>query len=204
MKRRIAPRIARPFALLALTLILVLGGCDDGIEPLVWGNFPDTAVLYSLARPEHVSQPSAYNMAGMNPVVVEQPKLNPSDFDFAVTEDDAGDFLLLPAGLFADFDIRPGIGIQEGTTFDALSRAPRDGYTFEEPVVAETDVVYVIRSRQASNGCFFYGKMEVLELDPDGFVRIRALTNPNCSDRSLVPNAPVEEDDEDGEGDGEG
>lgn len=204
MKRRIASRIARPIGLLALTSTLVLGGCDDGFGPQIWGNFPDTVELYSLARPDHVGLPSAYNMAGLNPVVVDQPKRNPADFDFAVTENDEGEFLLLPAGVFANFSIRPGIQVDSTATFDELSRAPRDGYTFEEPVVADSNTVYVVRSRQASNGCFFYGKIEVLELDPEGSVTIQALANPNCSDRSLTPNAPPPEEDDDGEGDGEG
>ncbi len=201
MKPGIASRIARPLGLLALTSTLVLGGCDDGFDPLIWGNFPDTVELFSLARPEHVDRPSAYNMTGRIEVVVDRPKLNPSDFDFAVSENDAGEFLLLPAGVFADFDVRPGI-IDTTATFDGLTRAPRDGYTVDEPVVADSNTVYVVRSSQARNGCFFYGKIEVLELDPAGSVTIRALTNPNCSDRSLVPNAPPPEEDEEDGGEG--
>lgn len=200
MKRRIASRIARPVGLLALLSTLVLGGCDDGLEPRIWGNFPDTAVLHSLARPEHVGLPSAYNIAGLHAVIIDQPKGNPADFDFAVTENDQGEFLLLPAGMFANFSIRPGIQVDSTATFDELSRAPQEGYSFEEPVVADSNLVYVVRSRQAGNGCFSYGKIEVLELDPAGSVTIRALANPNCSDRSLTPNAPPPE--EDGEGGG--
>lgn len=180
-----------------MTSTLVLGGCDDGFPPEIWGNFPDTVTLFSLARAEHVDRPSAYNMTGRFEVVVDRPRLNPADFDFAVSESDEGEFLLLPAGVFAEFDIRPGI-IDTTATFDGLARAPRDGYTVEEPVVADSNTVYVVRSSQARSGCFFYGKIEVLELDPTGSVTIRALTNPNCSDRSLVPNAPPEEDEEDG------
>lgn len=202
MKPRIASRIARPLGLLALTSTLVLSGCDDGFGPQIWGNFPDTVTLFSLARPEHVDRPSAYNMTGRSGVVVDRPKLNPADFDFAVSENGEGEFLLLPAGVFAEFDVSPGI-LKDTTaaTFDELARAPRNGYSVEEPVVADSNRVYVVRSRQARNGCFFYGKIEVLELDPTGSVTIRALTNPNCSDRSLVPNAPPEEDEE---GAGEG
>lgn len=200
MKRPDAPSATRSITFLALALTLVLGGCDDGFEPLVWGNFPDTVALFSLARPEYVDRPSAYDMAAEVAVVVEQQRANPATFDVAVTEDDEGTFQLLPAGLFADFDIRPGIFHHPSATFESLMRAPREGFEFEQPVRADTTGVYVIRSRQAPNGCFYYGKLEVLELDPAGIMTIRALRNPNCSDRSLVPNAPPVEEDGDGEG----
>jgi hypothetical protein len=203
MKRPNASSITRPLGLLALTSTLILGGCDDGIQPRIWGNFPDTVMLFSLARPEFVNRPSAWDFANARAVVLEQQKDVPSVFDMAVTEDDEGRFLLLPAGLFADFDIRPGIVEVPAASLDDVTRAPRDGYTFDEPVPADTNVVYVVRSRQSPSGCFFFGKMEVLELDPTGIMTIRALTNPNCSDRSLVPNAPVQEDDGEGGG-GEG
>jgi hypothetical protein len=32
-----------------------------------------------------------------------------------------------------------------------------------------------------------YGKFEVVDLDPAGIVELRALRNPLCNDRNLVP-----------------
>ena len=190
------------FALLAAGASVALTGCDDGIQPLVWGNFPDTVELYSLARTDFVNRPAAYSLAYQAPVprgalVLETlPSAFAFEFDFAVSEDESGQFLLLPTGVFAQADVQPGIFVDSTATFDSLERAPRDKYITDEPVVASTDVVYVLRSRQARTGCFYYGKMEILELDPAGIVTLRILANINCSDRSLVPNAPIEEDDE--------
>ena len=207
MTRRIARPIALVFGLLAAGASVALTACDDGIQPLVWGNFPDTVELYSLARTEHIDRPAAYSIAyqgfagSRGAIVVERLLGSPFAFDFAVSEDEAGTFLLLPTGVFAESDVRPGILVDDTASFEGLQRAPRDGYITEEPLVARTDVVYVIRSRQNPNGCFYYGKMEVLDLDPAGIMTLRILANINCSDRSLVPNAPIEEE-EDGEGAG--
>lgn len=207
MTRRIARPIALVFGLLAAGASVALTACDDGIQPRIWGNFPDTVELYSAARTEHIGRPAAYSIAldprlPRGPVVLEQLPA-PFAFDFAVSENDAGEFLLLPTGVFAQSDVRPGILVDTTATFDGLQRAPRDDYITDEPVVASTDVVYVIRSRQLRGGCIYYGKMEILELDPAGIMTLRILANINCSDRSLVPNAPIEEE-EDGEGAGGG
>lgn len=190
------------FGLLAAGASVALTACDDGIQPLVWGNFPDTVDLYSLARTEHIDRPAAYSIAyqgfagSRGAIVLERLVADPFAFDFAVSEDETGAFVLLPTGVFAQAGVQPGILVDSTATFESLERAPRDNYITDEPVVASTDVVYVLRSRQARNGCFYYGKMEILELDPAGIATLRVLANINCSDRSLVPNAPIEEDDE--------
>lgn len=178
--------------------------CDDGFEPLLWGNFPDTVELYSLARGEYVDRPGAYDLLDRQgvPVVVEvdSRRRGPFQFDFAVTEDEAGTFLLLPTGVFQEATARPGLIADSAASFEGLSRAPRDGYITEEAIPADTTVVYAVRSRRAPNGCLVYGKMEILGMTPDGIMTIRTLVNRNCGDRSLVPNAPEEDDEDAGEG----
>ena len=207
MTRRIARPITLALGLLAAGASVALTACDDGLQPLIWANVPDTVDLYSLARTEYIDRAGAYSLAYQGPgtrgprVLETLPTAAAFEFDFAVSEDESGTFLLLPTGVFAQSNARPGILVDTTATFDGLERAPRDGYTTDEPVEARTDVVYVLRSRQVRGGCFYYGKMEVLELDPAGIVTLRVLANINCSDRSLVPNAPVEED---GEGEGGG
>ena len=196
--------MARPvtlfFGLLLAGTSLVLSACDDGIDPRIWGNFPDSVELYSLARGEYVDRPGAYSIlpdGTKGAVTVERLSLNPFGFDFAVTEDEAGTFLLIPTGAFPDARVRPGILVDSTATFEGLERAPRDGYITDAAVVADTGVVYVLRSRpDTRSGCLYYGKMEVLDLDPAGIATLRILANVNCADRSLVPNAPEEEDDE--------
>lgn len=209
MTRRIARPISLALGLLAAGASLALTACDDGIQPLIWDNVPDTVELFSLAQTEYLGRPGAYSLAYQGPgtrgPVVLETLASPFafEFDFAVSEDESGAFLLLPTGVFAQSSSRPGIQVDSTATFDGLARAPRDNYITDEPLEVRTDVVYVIRSRQVRGGCFYYGKMEVLELDPAGIVTLRVLANINCSDRSLVPNAPVEEE-EDGEGEGGG
>ncbi|MBW3553128.1 MAG: hypothetical protein KY466_06450 [Gemmatimonadetes bacterium] len=209
MTRRIARPIALVFGLLAAGASVALTACDDGIQPLIWPNVPDTVELYSLARTEYIDRPGAYTMlyqgpGTRQPIIPERLLGDPFAFDFAVSENEAGDFLLLPTGVFAESNAQAGILVDSTATFEGLERAPRDRYITDEPVVATTDVIYVIRSRQHPRSrCFYYGKMEILELDPAGIMTLRILANINCSDRSLVPNAPVEEE-EDGEGAGGG
>lgn len=195
MKRRIARPITRVLFLLTLATPLALTGCEDAFEPAVWGNFPDTVDLYSLARGEYVDRPGAYDflLLGGLPVVVESLKRDPFSFDIAVTEDEEGNFLLLPTGFFPEANVRPGILADSTASFDGLARAPREGYITTEPVPADTTVVYVVRSRVA-RACLRYAKMEILALRPDGVMTIRTLVNPNCGDRNLVPTAPVEID----------
>lgn len=209
MTRRIARPIALVFGLLAAAASVALTACDDGIQPLIWPNVPDTVELFSLARTEYIDRPGAYSIAYQGPgtrgarVLETLASSFAFEFDFAVSEDESGAFLLLPTGVFAQSNARPGILVDSTATFDGLDRAPRDEYITDEPVEARTDVVYVLRSRQIRGGCIYYGKMEVLELDPAGIMTLRVLANINCSDRSLVPNAPIEEE-EDGEGAGGG
>ena len=200
MKRPVARSVPRALALLALAAPLLLGGCDDGFGPTIWGPVPDTAELYSLARVENVDRFGAYDLFSQAGVVVENLR-GPFDFDFAITEDEAGEFVLLPTGYFPDASARPGILIDDTASFTGLRRAPREGYVTEEPVPLSTGVIYVVKTRLLGS-CTRYGKVEVLDIDEDGIVQIQTLVNPNCGERSLVPNAP-EEDDEDEEGEGE-
>lgn len=196
---------ARAGALLLLGSTLFLGGCDDQFGPRDWFNLPDTVDLYSLARTEFIGEPAAYDfvppfggLRGRAVIVERQKPGSPFDFDVAVTEDDPGSFLLLPAGVFTGFQITPGIFVDSANTFETVERAPREGYTIDEPVPAETGLLYVVRTRSVQGGCLHYAKMEVLELSPDGIATIRALTNPNCNDRALRPNADLPEEEDGG------
>lgn len=205
MKPRNARTPVRAAAVLAVGSLLALGGCEDPINPIPWINFPDTAELYSLARAEYVDRPGAYDFLqrGGSVRVVESLALPPFTFDIAFSEDEEGGFVLLPTGFFPDATARSGILIDDTASFDGLRRAPSGDYTVEEPVPAQAGVIYVVRSRQAGNGCRNYGKMEILDLGADGIMRIRTLINPNCGDRSLVPNTELEEEEDETEGEGE-
>jgi hypothetical protein len=186
MKRYLTTAI-RPFAgLLLLAGLIPFLACDT-FEPN-WIGLPDFAVLYSLSRAEFIGRESAYDFAGQRRVVVERPKTqDPFDFDMAVTEID-GVFHALPAGLFEGFTIEPGIAVDSsGIRFEDMTTAPRDGYVTDAPVLLREGWVYAVKTRRDFRGCNMYGKFEVVDLDPVGIVEIRAMRNPLCNDRNLVP-----------------
>lgn len=176
----------------ALGLLLITVGASlttgcDPYEPTLLP-FGDTISLYSLARPEFVGFPSAFDFYAPQPVVLEsiRPR-GPEDFDVAFTEDDGG-FVFLPAGVFETFSIRPGVyRVTSGETFEELDTAPREGYVDEEPVPLDEGGLYVVRTRRVSGTCSRYAKFEVLDLDPDGVLEFRFLRNNLCNDRTLIP-----------------
>lgn len=189
-------RFAARSGLLLIASALLFSGCDDAFGPQPWGFLPDTVNLYSLARAEHIGQPAGYDFVNLQQVVVEGLRPTPASFDLAVTETEDGDFELLPAGLFTGFAITPGLQADSVGTFAGIDVAPRDGYTVDGPVAADTNVVYVVRSRDGGNGCVRYGKLEILELRDDGVAVIRAIRNPNCNDRDLLPSEQADEEDD--------
>jgi hypothetical protein len=161
-----------------------MAGCDP-FEPRMLP-LGDTVSLYSLARPEYIGRPSAFDFYSPVSVVLESLRARgPDDFDVAFTEAD-GQFLFLPAGLFETFSIRPGVvRITSGESFEALEVAPSEGYVTEESVPLEAGGLYAVRSRDVG-ACSRYAKFEVLDLDPDGVVEFRFLRNNLCNDRTLT------------------
>jgi hypothetical protein len=159
----------------------------DTFEP-TWFAIDDQVLLHSLARAEFVGLESAYDFIAQRPVVVEQPKVQePYDFDIAVTEL-GGVFHVLPAGVFEGFPIQPGVAVDSsGITFEQMERAPRDGYVTDAAIPLRLGWVYAVQTRRDFRGCQMYGKFEVIALDPSGVAEIRAIRNPLCNDRNLVP-----------------
>jgi hypothetical protein len=159
----------------------------DAFEP-TWYALPDQVLLHSLARPEYINLPAGYDFVGQRSVVVERPKTGePYDFDVAVTELD-GIMHVMPAGLFETFPIEPGIAVDSsGVSFDDLDRAPREGYETDRTIPLRQGWVYAVRTRRDFRGCNMYGKFEVVSMDAAGVAEIRALRNPLCNDRNLVP-----------------
>jgi hypothetical protein len=185
--KRLFDGLTRP----AMALVLLLGGTSflacDTFRP-EWFAFEDHVALYSLARAEFIGREAAYDFISQRPVVVEGPKMqDPFDFDMAVTEID-GAFYALPAGLFEGFPIRPGIAVDSsGIEFADMTQAPRDGYVTDELILLRHGWVYAVRTRLDFRGCHMYGKFEVVALDDSGIAQIRAMRNPQCNDRNLVP-----------------
>jgi len=186
MKRQL-DRGSRP--VLGLLLLVGLGplvACD-AFEP-TWFAVDDHVALYSLSRADFVGRESAYDFIAQRPVVVEWAKIqDPYDFDVAITEVE-GVLHALPAGVFDGFPIQPGIAVDSsGITFEDMDQAPRDGYVTDAALPLRTDWVYAVQTRRDFRGCTMYGKFTVTNLDPAGIVTIRAVRNPLCNDRNLVP-----------------
>lgn len=187
MKRPFSTLAGPVFGLLFLAVSVPLTtGCET--FDLEWLPIEDTVSLYSLARPEYIDRPSAYDFYSRRVVVVEQPfPGDPAVYDVVFSEID-GAFVLLPAGIFATFSIRPGIAVDSsGTPFEELAEAPSDGYVTDAAVPVRTDVVYMVRTRTDRSGCSRYGKFEVLDIDPQGLLEFRQVRNNLCNDRELIP-----------------
>ena len=186
MKRRFPTAAGLVWLLFPAAMVPLIGACDQ--FELNWVPVEDTVSLYSLARPEYIDMPSAFDFYSRRVIVVEQPfPGEPMIFDVAFSELD-GEFVFLPAGIFATFAISPGIAVDSsGTPFDELVEAPAGGYVTDAPVPVRTDVVYTVRTRRAGAGCSRYGKFEVLELDSEGLVEFRQVRNNLCNDRELIP-----------------
>jgi len=176
----------------ALALVAAAGlaaACDDGFGPIRWEATPDTATLYSLARPELLGLPSAYDFVNLLPVRVESPGAT-GQWDVALTEE-AGTLALLPAGAVGTLPARAGIAVMRGRPFEAVDRAPGDTAAYERrrPVPVETGVVYVVRTApRISSGCTYFAKVQPLVVDAvAGLFRFVVVRNPLCNDRALVP-----------------
>lgn len=194
----------RRLAILAVVL-LPLGGvaaCDDNPFDVTWTANPDTVLLYSLARPE-LNLPSAFDFVPTNrrTVRVERPGAS-GNWDVALDAGaDGGLVFLTPPAL--GIDARSGIVPRPGVGFEELSEAPADTaqYSFSEPVPVEEGRVYVVRTRRARGGfgrlCAFFGKFEPVEVDAEaGVMRFVYDVNPDCNDRSLVPDEQPGDDGE--------
>ncbi len=83
-------------ACLAVATILAVGavGCDDPYA-IDWEESPDTAFIYSMARPE-LNLPSAYDFVGNLPLRVEAP-LSTGQWDLAL-DTQGGELVFLPPG----------------------------------------------------------------------------------------------------------
>jgi hypothetical protein len=125
-------------------------------------------------------------------VVIEQ-LTQGSGFDVALTEP-GGLFALTPSAVLLGLPTRAGVATTMASTLDAVTSAPSDTAAFVQTrsVPLQVGTIYVIRSRRVN--CIlgtgsYYAKMQVVATDSvQGTVRMALVANPNCGDRSLVPN----------------
>jgi hypothetical protein len=180
-------RILLVLALVGLSLVAV--ACEDDPFALSWENLPDTAMIYSRARPE-LYLPTGYNFVSRSPVLIESPTFS-TRWDL-ILDTVEGEMVFLPPRTFGVVSTA-GIAPLGAVVFEEVGQAPSDttDYVRDQPVPVVEGHVYVIRTHQEPNNfgqlCVFYAKMEPLVADVDaGTLEFLIDTNPICNDRTLI------------------
>lgn len=185
--------------LLPLALaVLVAVGCDD------FNNLPDATVTnividsvsLSALTGTAVAQPSAYSIPDNQTIRTDLT----SGFDFAFDFDSTADgvrpvFIPLAAlGLSTNSGVDPGLQ-RTDLAFEAITKAPGNGFTTDSAVVIDSGAVLYARSRVVcgSLGVPQYAKLEVTAIDQAArTVMFRILSDNNCGYRGLEPGIPRE------------
>lgn len=175
-------------------VVLIVAACDDPYGPAMWSATPDTVLIYSASRPEHIGRASAVDIAtqGVLPLPLEAPGVS-GNWDFALT-DVADGLAIVPASAFEGLESRARIGVDTVLSFEDVTEAPRDTAQFTvDPLLLREGDVYVIRSRRAptcggGGAGFRYAKLRPLAIDEAaGTFRFEIIINPYCDNRSFVP-----------------
>ena len=179
-------------ALLGSAYALASAGCGDNPFAINWEVSPDTALVYSLSRPE-LNLPSAYDLVETNAILIHAANAT-GIWDFALDDRDGG-LVLLPPGVFGIASTAQITSLGR-VPFDGVTRAPTDTtlYVSDQPVRMELGTVYAVRTHRGPGAgpfgetCFFYAKLEPLVIDVvNGSLTFRFDRNPICSDPALVP-----------------
>jgi hypothetical protein len=178
-----------PIRTLSVLAVVLLAACseDSGIPDPTIPNAIDTVTLWSLTDGP-LTQPTAYSVNQRDGVRTWEAG---SGFEFAYDIGDDGRSRFLPLevlGLAPGSSLRPGLK-RSDVGFDQMRRAPLNGYITQDSIlIAEGDLFFVRTtvSTCALFGVPLYGKLEVLDIDSAaGTVTFQALTNQNCTYRSL-------------------
>jgi hypothetical protein len=178
--------MARAGRFLAVTSALALGGCDETIFEPTWFAAVDTAVIFSLARPE-LELESAFNFNERTAIPLQRPGAA-SQWDIALDTRGNQLVLLTPAALGISTRVR--VAALPGQSFDLVEEAPEDTllYTATTPVPVQLNAVYIVRTDQRPSDCSHYAKLQPVALDvAAGRLEFMYDLNPLCNDRRLVP-----------------
>jgi hypothetical protein len=172
-------------------LMPLLTACD-GDDTLNWEAQPDTVLLYSASRAEYIGRNSAFDFVFRSAKAIED-QGSTNNWDFTLAEQN-GQLVLAPASAFSGLSSRAGLADIGPGVLEEIRRAPSDTAAFKStPTVVRMGTIYVVRTRRATcPGGFgtgvIYAKMEALNIDlAAGTLRFRAITNPFCNDRALIP-----------------
>ncbi len=165
-------------------------GCGDDPFRLQWVQDPDTALIYSLSRPE-LNLASAFDFHGRVAFAIEAPG-STGQWDVVLDHRD-GRLVLMPPGAIGILS-NARVAVFPGMTFDDVRKAPSDtaAYVSDQPVPVEFGTVYVVRTHrdrdQFGLSCLFYAKLEPIEIDvAAGTLTFVFDSNPLCNDLDLVP-----------------
>lgn len=185
-----ASRVPALAAAVIFAPILAACGDEDPFGFRDWTLSPDTAFLYSLARPE-LNLASGFNLNTRRVIRVEAAG-STGTWDFLVNTVDGELVLVTPTAV--GLETNAGIAKIDDETFESIRIAPRDTTVYQrlEPVPVELGQLYVVRTNQQNGSfgqrCTYYGKIEAVEIDvPGGTLRFRYDSNPVCNSRDLVP-----------------
>ena len=186
-----AYRSALPYVAVAAILSLTGAACGRNPFEVRWEETKlDTAVVYSLARPE-LNLPTAFDFIGGRSLRIEAPG-STGAWDLAL-DTQGGQLVFLPPGALG-IESEAGIVPFPGLRFDELTAAPGDTalYKGDEPIPLDAGSVYVIRTHRSPDRfgirCVFYAKLEPLAIEPTlGTLQFRYDVNPLCGERQLVP-----------------
>jgi hypothetical protein len=174
--------------------VLVVGlaltaGCEDPFQ-VNWEARTDTALIYSLARPEP-NLPSAFNFYFRAPIAIEAPG-STGQWDVAL-DTEGGRLVLLPPRALG-INSRARIASIPGVSFQDVIDAPADtaSYVSNRSVPLALGTIYVVQTSEQSGSfgqrCVFFAKMEPLVLDPTaGTLKFAFDASPVCNDTRLIP-----------------
>jgi len=179
-----------PSAATCAALAFALTACSDDPFAFDWSDVPDTAQLYSLARPE-LNLASGFSFFDRLALRVEDPNAT-GTWDVALDTRNA-ELVLLPPGALG-VSGRARVATIAGISFDDVLEAPGDTTAYEGdlPVPVTAGVVYVVSTNRRvgsfGSACVYYAKMEPVLIDvPGGVLRFRYVASPICNSRELTP-----------------
>lgn len=176
---------------LAIGVVATVACSGTQLSPADTSNVVDTFTLGAL-HGAALSYPSAFDVTIGLPVRTDET----SGFDFIYDIDTLGRHVFIPlhalVGLGVVTGSNPGFVVESGT-FDALAKAPSDGYVTTDTLVITPGEVLAVRSRVA---CYLsvpqYGKLQVIDFnDSTRTMRVEALSDINCGYTNLQPGLPT-------------
>jgi hypothetical protein len=178
-------------AALSFASVSGLTGCGENIFDVKWTEARvDTALVYSLARPE-LNVFSGFDFVTRLPIRAQAPGAT-GQWDLLL-DTQGGQLVFLPPGAL-DIESATLLLPIPGTAFGDVLKAPKDTtrYTRDLPLPVEIGTVYVLRTHRGRNqfglSCSFYGKFQPVVVDPaQGTVQFAYDVNTICNDRALIP-----------------